>query len=68
MSAASQRVQGESDEPTAVRIARFTPLYRFKILQLFAHQYSRVGLPDEINDLGDLAIDDVISQLPKVPS
>jgi hypothetical protein len=31
-----------------VRIAKLTNLYRFKVAQLFALQYSRIGLPDEI--------------------
>ena len=48
---------------TAVRIARFSSLYRFRIAQLFAQQFSRIGLPDELIELGDLAIADLVSQL-----
>lgn len=62
ISTSEQRSQSEGDRPTAVRIGRLTGLYRFKILQLFAQQYSRIGLPDEITALGALAIDDLISQ------
>jgi len=48
------------DGPSAIRIARLTNLYRFKIAQMFAHQYSKIGLPDEITSLNVLAADAAI--------
>jgi hypothetical protein len=40
----------------AIRIARLSNLYRYKIAQLFAYQFSRIGLPDEITALNELAV------------
>jgi hypothetical protein len=60
VSESEQRSRSQGDRPTAVRIARLTELYRFKVLQLFAQQYSRVGLPDEVTALSVLAIDDLV--------
>lgn len=54
--------------PTAVRIARLAPPFRFKLAQLFAQQYSRIGLPDEITALSALAIDDLTSKLVGKPT
>src|SRR5690606_4470775 len=60
VSTSEQRSQSEGDRPTAVRVGRLTGLYRFKLLQLFAQQYSRIGLPDDVTALGSLAIDDLV--------
>ena len=65
-SRAQQLSQSNGNEVTAFRVARFTSLYRFKILQVFAQQFSRVGLPDEISSLGDLAIDEIVSHVLQV--
>lgn len=56
-----QRSRSDGERATAVRIARFTSLYRFRVLQLFAQQYSRVGLPDELSALSALAVDDLVA-------
>lgn len=37
-----------SEAVYAIRIARLSHLYRFKIAQLFAYQFSRIGLPDDL--------------------
>jgi hypothetical protein len=60
VSESEQRSRSQGDTTTAVRIARLTERYRFKVLQLFAQQYSRVGLPDEVTALSALAIDDLV--------
>ncbi len=65
-SIASQRSHSGIDKTTGVRVARLTSLYRFKVLQLFAQQYSRIGLPDDLTALGDLAIDHLVSQFSQV--
>jgi hypothetical protein len=62
-SVAAQRSRSGGSEVTAVRFARLTSLYRFRVLQLFAQQFSRVGLPDDITELGSLAIDHLVSVL-----
>ena len=64
-SVAAQKSSSNGTKTTAVRIARLTDLYQFKIAQMFAHQYSRIGLPDEITALDDLAIDDIAAQITK---
>ncbi|GAP23394.1 hypothetical protein GLF_0276 [Gluconobacter frateurii NBRC 101659] len=63
LSAREQRAHSGGNKETAVRISRLTDIYRFKLLQLFAYQYSRVGLSDEITSLESLAVDDLIFQL-----
>ena len=65
-SVASQRTSSDGKEITAVRFARLTPLYQFKVAQLFAHQYSRIGLPDDITALSDLAIEALASHISSV--
>ena len=62
-SVAGQISGSDGSEQTAVRTARLTPLYAFKVAQLFAQQYSRVGLPNEIMELGSLAIDDLVTRI-----
>jgi len=47
----------------AVRIARLTDLYRFRLAQLFAYQFSRIGLPDEVIALNDVAVQAAVSNL-----
>lgn len=47
------------DQTTAVRCARLAAPYRFKFAQMFAHQFSRIGLPDDTVALNQLAIDDL---------
>jgi len=41
------------------RICRLTPYYKFKVSQLFAHQFTRIGLPDQTTKLSELAIADI---------
>ncbi|KGD36071.1 hypothetical protein [Burkholderia pseudomallei] len=60
---AQQRAQTKLGSVSAARICRLTPLYQFKVAQLFAHQFSRIGLPDETTALGDIAIDDMATKL-----
>lgn len=50
-------------DPWAVRIARLTAPFRYRIAQLFAQQFSRIGLPDEITQLSSLALSDVVRQI-----
>lgn len=56
-----QMSKSQGNSPTAVRVARLTERYRFKVLQLFSQQYSRIGLPDEMTELGDLVVDDLVA-------
>lgn len=64
-STSEQRAKSGGGETSAVRIGRLTELYRFKVAQLFAQQFSRIGLPDEITALANLAIDDLAAELNK---
>lgn len=63
LATSTQRSTNDAGRPTAVRIARLTELYRLKVVQVFAQQYSRIGLPDEISALSALAIDDLVANL-----
>lgn len=67
-SQAEQLSRSGGGETTAVRIGRLTELYRFKVAQLFAQQFSRIGLPDEITALGTLAIEDIAAEVAKAPA
>lgn len=60
-STSAQRSRSSGERVSALRVARLTPLYRFKIIQLFAQQYARIGLPDEVTALSTLAIDDLVA-------
>lgn len=62
-SVAEQRANASGIRESAGRIARLTPLYQFKVAQLFANQYSRIGLPTETTKLSGLAIDSLVHQL-----
>jgi len=52
----------------AVRMAKLTPIFQFKLAQLFAYQFSRVGLPDAFKDMHSMVIDDLADKfLEKAP-
>jgi hypothetical protein len=53
------RISRKSDYGCAFRIARLSPHYKFKLAQLFAYQYSRIGLPDEITALSEVVISEM---------
>ena len=48
---------------SALRIAKLTTLMRSQLIQLFLHHFTRVGLPDEFNDMRQLIVDDVATTL-----
>lgn len=62
-SVAEMRSSSDRDQLCCARVARLSPAYQYRISQLFAYQYSRIGLPDETTALGSLAIDDLVSEL-----
>jgi hypothetical protein len=66
ISNAAKMAASSGTRPTALRFATFNPIYQFKIAQLFGLQFSRIGLPDEVADLSELAIDDLVSQVIQV--
>lgn len=45
------------------RLSRFSPHYKFKLAQIFAQQFSRIGLPDELMNLSSLAIDNAVQHI-----
>lgn len=47
----------------ALRIAKLTTLMRSRLIQLFLHHFTRVGLPDEFNDMRHMIVDDVATTL-----
>lgn len=64
-SVSEQRAKSGGAETTAARIGRLTELYRFKVAQLFAQQFSRIGLPDDVTALSSLMIDDIVAEVEK---
>lgn len=67
-SVADQRSLSTGVSTTAVRVGRLTELYRLKVLQLFAQQFSRIGLPDDITALSELAVEDLAASITKAPA
>ncbi|WP_439541222.1 hypothetical protein [Hyphomicrobium sp.] len=67
VSTSEQMSRSQGDRPTAVRVARLTERYRFKVLQLFSQQYARIGLPDDVTALSALVIDDLVVTFSGVP-
>jgi hypothetical protein len=60
-SVAEQKSTTPGLETTAVRVGRLTPLYRIKVLQVFAQQFTRIGLSDDVTALSGMAIDDLVA-------
>ncbi|MGT2439080.1 hypothetical protein ACU4GH_28585 [Bradyrhizobium betae] len=56
-------IAGDQARVSAVRIAKLTNVYRFKIAQLFAYQFSRIGLPDEITELNEVAVQAAVFEM-----
>ena len=52
-----------SNSECAFRVAKMTPILQYKLLQLFANQFSRIGLPDEFRDMNNLVIDELAASL-----
>lgn len=52
-----------SDIDGALRIARLSTVMRFRLIQIFLHHFTRVGLPDELHDMRQLIVDDVATTL-----
>jgi len=49
-------VESNSGYHNAIRVSRLTEIYKFKLAQIFAHQFSRIGLPDELTELNEIAV------------
>jgi len=52
-----------SPDQCAIRLAKLTSVFQYKLLQLFALQFSRIGLPDELTHMHQLVITDAAMQL-----
>ena len=52
-----------SPDQCAIRLAKLTSIFQYKLLQLFALQFSRIGLPDELTHMHQLVIADAAAQL-----
>lgn len=62
ISTSDQMSKSQGNHVTAVRVARLTERYRFKLLQVFSQQYSRIGLNDDVMALSNLAVDDLVEK------
>ncbi|MGO3744865.1 MAG: hypothetical protein ACTJG9_05730 [Alcaligenes aquatilis] len=47
----------------AYRLCRLSPNYKFKLAQLFALQFSRIGLPNELINLSKLALENATNKI-----
>lgn len=65
-SIAALRARASESNKVGARIARLSPTFQYRISQLFAYQYSRIGLPDEVTALSSLAIDDLVARIEEV--
>ena len=57
------RKSSHSISGCALRVAKLTTIMRFRLIQLFVHHFTRVGLPDDIRDMRQLIVDDVATTL-----
>lgn len=64
-SPAEHLIKSTEDAVSAVRIARLTSTYKYKAAQVFAQNFTRIGLSDEVSRLNDLAILDIVENLRK---
>lgn len=64
-STSAQLTSSDGNSLSAVRIAKLTTLFQFKIAQIFALQYSRIGLPNEMTALNNLVLDTLAVDLSK---
>jgi len=55
------QVVGTVGRISGIRITRLTNLYRFKVAQAFAYQFSRIGLSAEITSLNALAVEAAVA-------
>jgi hypothetical protein len=62
-SEALQKSRTDGTGESAFRFAGFTSTYRYKIAQLFAQQFSRIGLPDDISELSKVALDELVEEI-----
>lgn len=59
----SDRLSRGGDGRAGVRVAQLTPPYKYRVAQLFAYQFSRIGLPDELLALESIALDELADGL-----
>lgn len=64
-SLADSKFRNELTAPYGYRIASFTSLIRFKVIHHFVQQYSRIGLPDDLHALEELAVEEAVAELAK---
>ncbi|UVL32980.1 hypothetical protein LOY43_18610 [Pseudomonas sp. B21-041] len=64
-SSAEHLIKSSEDTVSAVRVARLTSTYKYKAAQIFAQNFTRIGLSDEVSRLNDLAIMDIVENLRK---
>jgi hypothetical protein len=64
-STSDQRKSSDENFLSAIRIAKLSTLYQFKIAQIFSLQYSRIGLPNEAASLNNLVLDTLALDLSK---
>ena len=57
------RTSGRGAEDCAFRIATLASPMQFKLLQLFAYQFSRVGLPDEFREVRELVLEELAREM-----
>ena len=57
------RTSGIEADDNAFRIAALETPMRVKLLQMFAHQFSRVGLPDEFVEVRRLVFEDLANEM-----
>ena len=57
------KTSGREAEDCAFRIATLATQMQFKLLQLFAYPFSRVGLPDEFRDVRGLVLEDLAHEM-----
>ena len=57
------RLSTSHSTQSGIRVAKLTNVYRFRIAQLFAYQFSRIGVPDELTSLNEVAVQAAVANL-----
>ena len=58
-----ERIGNTGKGNAAIRISKLSPVFQFKLAQLFAYQFSRVGLPDEFGQFRQLVLEELAEQM-----
>lgn len=60
---ASCAANSTKDQIIAIRIAKLSILMKVRLMQMFAIQYTRIGLPNDLHELQEIAVGDLAQKI-----